>query len=83
MRLRLEIDCGNAAFGEDGEERAAEVARILRELADRIERRGPPGYLPEYANAFTRTSYLARDKNGNTVAELWRRHPLEKGRRRP
>jgi hypothetical protein len=33
MNFKLEIDCGNAAFEGDA---TAEVARILRSLADRM-----------------------------------------------
>lgn len=39
MRFYLEIACDNAAFVEAGPE--AEVARILRETAERIENRRP------------------------------------------
>jgi len=38
--LRIEIDTGNAAFAESNE--AAELARILHLLAERIERNGAP-----------------------------------------
>lgn len=61
MRFMLEIDCDNAAFGStdltaDGiSERNAEVARILREAADRIE----GGAL----------AVKLRDVNGNTVGQ--------------
>ena len=35
---KLKLDCGNAAFGDDDVmTRGAEVARILRETADRVE----------------------------------------------
>jgi len=47
----LKIDTGNAAFQDTP---AYEVARILRELADRMQERG-------FEN------YPLRDANGNTV----------------
>lgn len=37
MKFKLEIECDNAAFGD---EPAFEVARILRELAEQMERNG-------------------------------------------
>lgn len=54
-KFRLSIDTGNAAF-EDGA--AQEVARILRELADRIEGRA---CLPDAVRLF--------DINGNHVGD--------------
>lgn len=43
MKLRIEIDCGNAAFcNRDGEpDPGPELARILRQLADRLEDEAP------------------------------------------
>lgn len=55
-RYRVTLDTGNAAFA-DGEA-PAEVARILRELAERIESRG---CLPEVIRLY--------DLNGNHVGE--------------
>lgn len=52
--LRIEVGVTNAAF-EDG--RDIEVARILRQLADRLEEGGVLG----------RTRVMLRDFNGNTV----------------
>lgn len=49
--LRLEIETGNAAFADGGQ--AAEVARILRQAASKIERGSHSGPL--------------HDLNGNTV----------------
>lgn len=51
--FRLRFDCDNAAF-EDGIE--AEIASVLRELADRIERHEATGL---YQNI--------RDTNGNVI----------------
>lgn len=53
MNFKLTIDCGNDAFGANDADRHFEVARILRDLANKIE----DGYL---------LVYLA-DNNGNTV----------------
>ena len=40
MRLNLILDMDNAAFGETEEDRLAEAARILREVADNLVDRG-------------------------------------------
>lgn len=53
MKFTIEIDCSNAAFGEDSDQRGEEVARILRALASQVA----DGYLMVYL----------RDANGNTV----------------
>lgn len=37
MKLRIEINMDNAAFGEDAYECGTEAARILRKLADKLE----------------------------------------------
>lgn len=37
MKFNLEIQCDNASFGEDAEERGIEVASILRDAADHLE----------------------------------------------
>lgn len=52
-RYTVSMDTNNAAFDED---KSIEVARILRELADKIEN-----------NGFY--SYLLRDYNGNPVGK--------------
>lgn len=71
MKVRIEVDCGNAAFhdqsgsGDDGEGAndaaacGAEVARILRNLATRVES-GITG--PDERTVF--------DANGNRVGRL-------------
>ena len=48
MQTRITINTEGAAFGDDSfEDSVAEVARILRELADKIEVLGGlPAYLP-------------------------------------
>lgn len=57
MRVTVKIDTDNAAFEDcDG----AEVARILRELADRIDNE-PLG---------KKDCRFARDINGNRVGQL-------------
>ena len=52
MNLTIKIDCGNAAFDDDP---TAEVARIIRALADRMEGASPD------------EDYPLRDINGNKV----------------
>ena len=52
MKFTLEITCDNAAFGDD---RNAELARILTQLAERID----AGVLVD--------SLVLRDINGNKV----------------
>lgn len=53
MKLNLEVDCGNAAFGEDAQTTAYEVARILRVTAEKMEAGRMSGRCVDY--------------NGNTV----------------
>ena len=56
--LTVTIETDNAAFDLDaGGSPSWELARILRQLADRIESDGPPG----------RELYRLQDANGNTV----------------
>lgn len=54
LKFNVEIDTDNAAFDDAGI--ASEIARILRELATRLEQ----GHLDEI---------LLRDFNGNTVGK--------------
>jgi hypothetical protein len=56
--FKLEIDCSNAAFADSMHH---EVARILREIAAKVEG-GPP-------------SGKCRDVNGNTVGEYGFHNP--------
>lgn len=56
MRLNVRFSMDNAAFGETDEDRLAEAARILRDMANRLEARG----LGQFA---------LQDLNGNTVGE--------------
>lgn len=58
MKLKIEIKTDNAAFGDTAIECGEEVARILRELAERIEADGPPEVGGRYG---------AYDANGNCV----------------
>jgi len=55
MKIKIQINATNAAF-EDNE--SFETARILRELADKIE--GHPNFSPGHDQAL-------RDLNGNEV----------------
>jgi hypothetical protein len=56
MKIKIDIDTSNAAFAD--ENGGAEAARILRDLADRLEGSG--------VLARSDTKFL-RDVNGNTV----------------
>jgi hypothetical protein len=56
MKIKIDINTANAAF--DGDNAGAEAARILRDLADRLEGSG--------TLARSDTKFL-RDINGNTV----------------
>lgn len=55
--FRIEIETGNAAFLPDA---GPEVARLLRELADRLDGDDLPRYTPGASGG-------TRDLNGNTV----------------
>jgi hypothetical protein len=57
MEFSMNIECDNAAFGDSGVEQAAEIARILRDLAARLEASG--------AGPFS--GWILRDVNGNRV----------------
>ena len=59
--LSLKLDCDNAAFEED---RSAEIARIFRRLADRIERGG--GDFCRLINNGERADGHLFDANGNS-----------------
>jgi GTP cyclohydrolase I len=54
--FRLQIQTDNAAFGETLEDVASQVARILRRVAEEIERAG-----------LADDPRRVRDANGNTV----------------
>lgn len=56
--MKLTIRTDNAAFEPD---RGAELARILRKLADRVEREDQPGRGEEWK---------VLDVNGNTVGKV-------------
>ena len=58
MKVHIEVRCDNDAFGESDDDKGHELARILRDLADRVERYGPNG--PE----------RIRDANGNQVGSM-------------
>ena len=51
--FKIEVVCGNAAFGETDDDRNSELARILRTAASKLE----SGKFPEYLF----------DVNGNCV----------------
>ena len=62
--LDLTLCVDNAAFGETYEEQALEVARIFRELANRLERN--PAYLDPKSGVMASIN----DLNGNRVGSL-------------
>lgn len=53
----VKFECDNAAF--DGCDLAPEIVRILRSIADRVERDGPSGFFE-----------TVRDINGNDVGRF-------------
>lgn len=57
MRLIIEIDCDNAAFGDDDHSRGVEVSRLLHDAADRLYEDGVGEY----------TDLTISDGNGNRV----------------
>lgn len=62
MTLNIDMDLDNAAFEADA---AGEIARILRDLAQRVEDAG------NYAPGVPHTDVLnCRDSNGNSVGKL-------------
>lgn len=58
--FRVSIECDNAAF--DFPDREVEIARILREVANRVER---------WNDHETGKAKDLRDINGNTVGQFW------------
>ncbi|MBZ5497748.1 MAG: hypothetical protein LAP85_15200 [Acidobacteriia bacterium] len=62
MRMKIEVEMENAAFTEDGPgAERHEAARILRDLANRIECN--PHFSPGHSQAL-------RDINGNKVGHM-------------
>lgn len=61
LRFKLQIACDNAAFEDD---RATELARILRDLASRLERgeklEGPGCIVRDINGNFVGTATIAR-----------------------
>lgn len=62
--LDLTLCVDNDAFGDTYEEQAQEVARILRNLATRLE--GNPSYLDPHSGVLA----CINDVNGNRVGHL-------------
>ena len=62
--LDLTLCVDNAAFGDTYEEQASEVARIFRELAERLERN------PDYLDPKSGVLASLKDANGNRVGSL-------------
>ena len=62
MKFKVVIDCDGAAFADSVE--GHELARILRELADKMQSgEGPHPFIP------TRARQILRDINGNPVGK--------------
>lgn len=59
--INITLCVDNDAFGITYDDQAAEVARILRHAADRIESN------PDYINPFSGTGLCLNDINGNRV----------------
>lgn len=57
MKMTVKVKMSNSAFGDDDFEAAQELARILREAADKLERNGLE-------------HVILRDVNGNKVGEV-------------
>lgn len=53
----VKFDTGNAAF--EGADLAPEIARVLRNIAERVERDGPSGFFE-----------TVRDTNGNDIGRF-------------
>jgi hypothetical protein len=60
-KFAVNIDLGNAAF--EGDSLGPELARVLRNLADRLERDSAATIASKCAYG----GYALRDSNGNTV----------------
>lgn len=56
-QFKLHIECDNAAFGDDDFDARCEIARILRELGDKLGR----------GDIYRNSAQLVRDENGNRV----------------
>lgn len=56
MKLKIEIDGDNAAFGDSPDQRSSEVVYLLRDIADRIES--------------GEENFKVRDSNGNVVGKV-------------
>lgn len=62
--INITICVDNDAFGETYDEQAAELGRILRYAADRIE------YRPAYLNPNSGITLCLNDINGNRVGHV-------------
>lgn len=61
MKVLIEINTGNDAFARHPDGPSGETARILREIADKIQAR----------DSLRRLDFpVARDENGNRVGEV-------------
>jgi hypothetical protein len=62
--INLSICVDNAAFGDTYQDQAAEVARILRHAADRLEE------CPDYLDPYSGQMLCLSDANGNRVGHV-------------
>ena len=62
MKINIEIECDNAAFGETNYEIGEELRRILDDLGQRLSENGPP----EPGDPL-----ILRDINGNHVGKAY------------
>jgi len=75
MKVIIEIDCDNAAFGETAEEIAIELTRILKETPDKVssilnsrETGSEDDYDCESDDSYA--YHLLHDVNGNCVGSV-------------
>lgn len=64
MKIKITIDCDNAAFADGNN--GSEVARILREAAERIDGDDIPSTPTRKGDGYL----FLRDYNGNRVGEM-------------
>ena len=67
MKFLLNIDCNNAAFGEDDNARAFEVARILQDIRRRLLLVDMRGNYGDARGGWTGHFQTIYDANGNDV----------------
>jgi hypothetical protein len=63
MKLKLEIDCSNSAFGESGLDLTNEIEAVFSRLNERLNRHAMPD--------MDGLEFTLRDSNGNAVGLAW------------